>query len=44
MDWYVAAQNDWDVYQDKSRIAKFVQFEKITTVQYQEITGEPYVA
>lgn len=44
MDWYVTAQNDWDVYHDGSRLKKFVQFGKITPVQYEEITGEPYQA
>lgn len=44
MDWFLAAQNDWDVYHDTSRIAKYVSFNKITPDQYQEITGEPYTA
>lgn len=44
MDWYAAAQNDWSVYHDTSRIAKYVQFKKITPEQYQSITGEPYTA
>jgi hypothetical protein len=44
MDWYKHAQNDWNIYQDKSRIAKYVEFGKITDIQYEEITGEPYVA
>lgn len=44
MDWYAAAQNDWSVYHDPTRIAKFVQFNKITADQYQEITGEPYAS
>lgn len=44
MDWYLAAQNDWSVYHDKTRIAKFVVYNKITADQYQQITGEPYTA
>lgn len=44
MDWFLAAQNDWDVYHDTSRIKKFVTYNKITPEQYQEITGEPYTA
>jgi hypothetical protein len=42
MDWYAYAQNDWEVYHDKSRITRYVQYGKITEVQYEEITGEPY--
>jgi hypothetical protein len=41
MDWYAYAQKDWYYYQDKTRISKYVEFGKITTAQYQEITGEP---
>jgi uncharacterized XkdX family phage protein len=44
MDWYLCAQNDWSVYHDTSRIATFVQKGKITTEQYQSITGEAYTA
>lgn len=44
MDWFLFAQNDWEVYQDATRIAKYVQKSKITADQYQEITGEPYTA
>lgn len=44
MDWYKIAQNDWNIYQDKARIAVYVQKGKITDVQYQEISGESYVA
>lgn len=44
MDWYSYAKNDWEIYQDTARIKKYVQFSKITTAQYEEITGEPYVA
>jgi hypothetical protein len=42
MDWYQTALIDWDVYQDKTRISMFVAKGKITTIQYEEITGEPY--
>lgn len=42
MDWLAIAQNDWEVYQDKERIRRFVEFGKITGTQYQVITGEPY--
>lgn len=42
MDWLFNAQNDWEVYRDITRIAKYVQFNKITADQYHEITGEPY--
>lgn len=44
MDWILVAQNDWSVYQDPSRIAKFVQFNKITEAQYEEVTGQPYTS
>lgn len=42
MDWFSIAQNDWSVYQDISRIAKYVQYNKITAEQYQQITGAVY--
>lgn len=42
MDWLLAAQNDWSVYHDPTRIAKFVQFNKITPEQYAEITSLAY--
>lgn len=42
MDWYKQAQNDWNIYHDTSRIKKYVQYNKITPTQYEEITGEPY--
>jgi uncharacterized XkdX family phage protein len=42
MDWFKIAQNDWEVYHDKARIAMFVQKGKITAPQYEEITGVPY--
>lgn len=42
MDWFQYAQSDWEVYHDKTRIAKFVQYGKITPEQYQQITDEPY--
>lgn len=44
MDWYQYAQNDWEVYHDPSRIAKYVEFGKITPEQYEQITGETYQA
>jgi hypothetical protein len=44
MDWYQAAENDWEVYHDPSRIKKYVQFNKITTAQFEEITGQTYTA
>jgi len=37
------AKSDWEIYHDTSRISKYVQFNKITAAQYEEITGEPYV-
>ena len=43
MDWFKHAQNDWDIYSEIDRIKKYVQFEKITKEQFQEITGEPYI-
>lgn len=43
MDWFQAAKNDWDVYHDSTRIQMFVQKGKITSAQYEEITGDPYV-
>lgn len=42
MDWYAYAQSDWEVYHDKARIAKFVEFGKITPEQYESIVGEVY--
>lgn len=42
MDWLSIAQNDWEIYHDSARIHKYVEFGKITQVQYTEITGEPY--
>jgi uncharacterized XkdX family phage protein len=42
MDWFVYAKNDWEIYNDKSRIAKFVSFGKITPEQYKNITGDIY--
>lgn len=43
MDWFLFAQNDWDVYHDATRIHKYVEFGKISKDQYREITGEPYI-
>jgi uncharacterized XkdX family phage protein len=42
MDWFAFAQSDWEVYHDKARIAKFVEYGKITTDQYELITNEVY--
>lgn len=42
MDWMLFARNDWDVYSDPTRIAKYVEFGKITPEQYAEIVGEEY--
>jgi uncharacterized XkdX family phage protein len=42
MDWFQYARSDWEVYHDPNRIKVFVQKGKITTNQYQDITGEPY--
>jgi uncharacterized XkdX family phage protein len=42
MDWFLFAQNDWDVYHDSTRIATYVQKGKITVDQYQQITGLTY--
>jgi uncharacterized XkdX family phage protein len=44
MDWYQYAKSDWEVYHDSSRIKMYVQKGKITSEQYQAITGEPYLA
>lgn len=44
MDWYKQAGNDWSIYQDLARIKKYVQFGKITSEQYEEITEESYIA
>jgi hypothetical protein len=43
MDWFSYAQNDWSIYHDTTRIAKYVQYGKLTSDQYEQITGEPYV-
>jgi hypothetical protein len=42
VDWYQAAKNDWEVYKDPSRIKKYVQFNKITPEQYEQLTGQTY--
>lgn len=44
MDWYKQAENDWSIYQDVTRIKKYVHFGKISAEQYFEVTGEPYEA
>lgn len=42
MDWFLCAQNDWSVYQDATRIHKFVEFGKITPEQYYKLTDLAY--
>lgn len=42
MDWFGVAQDDWTYYQDPTRIADYVKYNKITADQYQQITGEVY--
>jgi hypothetical protein len=42
VDWFLVAKNDWEVYKDNGRISMFVLRGKITSEQYEEITGEPY--
>lgn len=42
MDWYQYALNDWGIYHDAARIKKYVEFGKINSTQFQEITGEVY--
>lgn len=42
MDWVFFAKNDWDVYQDKQRVSKYVEYKKITEQDYLNIVGEPY--
>lgn len=44
MDWYKIALNDWTIYADKIRISMYVQKGKNNATQYEQITGEPYVA
>jgi uncharacterized XkdX family phage protein len=44
MNWFQIAKNDWNTYHDTARIKNFVVKGKITAEQYQEITGETYVA
>jgi uncharacterized XkdX family phage protein len=44
MDWNQAAKNDWEVYHDPTRIAMYVKKGKITPEQYQQVTGQTYVA
>lgn len=44
MDWYSFAVSDWEVYEDSSRTAIYVKFNKISVEQYEQITGEPYTA
>jgi hypothetical protein len=42
MDWLQFAKSDWYSYHDKTRIAKYVEFAKITVEEYEEIVGESY--
>lgn len=42
MNWFLLAQRDWAIYHDAERIKGFVQKEKITVAQFEEITGETY--
>ncbi|MCI3922482.1 XkdX family protein [Paenibacillus sp. TRM 82003] len=44
MDWLKIATNDWAFYESEARIAKYVEFGKITPEQYQLITNSEYVA
>ncbi len=44
MDWMLYARMDWGVYHDPTRIAVYVEQEKITPEQYKEITGLDYAA
>lgn len=44
MDWFQIAQDDWNIYQDPTRIADYVKMGKITADQYQQITGQVYTA
>jgi uncharacterized XkdX family phage protein len=44
MNWLQIAERDWATYHDTARISSFVEKGKITAEQYQEITGEAYVA
>lgn len=39
MDWYQYAKNDWEIYQDTSRLQKYIQFGKITQEQYETIVN-----
>ncbi len=39
MDWFTIAKNDWEIYQDASRIQKYVEFGKITQEQYDTIVN-----
>jgi uncharacterized XkdX family phage protein len=44
MNWMLFATNDWEVYRDAIRIANYVQKGKITPEQYEQVTGQTYVA
>jgi uncharacterized XkdX family phage protein len=44
MNWFQLATNDWSIYYDPTRIGMYVQKGKITPEQYQQITGQTYVA
>lgn len=45
MDWYNIIKRYYDkgIY-TKEDVGMFVQYEKITATQYEEIIGEPYTA
>lgn len=42
MDWFQIAQDDWDIYQDPTRIADYAKMGKITAAQYNQLTGLVY--
>lgn len=45
LDYYAIAKRYYDKgYYDKDDVKIFVQANKITPEQYEEITGEPYTA
>lgn len=44
MDFYAIAKRYYPKYYTKDDVKIFVRAEKITPEQYEEITGEPYVA
>jgi uncharacterized XkdX family phage protein len=45
MDWYGIVKRNYDAgFYTKGQVKVFVEKEKITPEQYEQITGEPYVA